>query len=118
MRGADPGRSLVDAQVGSRIRLSRAELAMSRHQLGKAIGITRRQVYRASVTLLQSLRLALGVPVSFFFDDDLTSVGHPGATNNRAAAGDEPDLLSREVLEPIRAYRKISDPAARQRLIA
>jgi transcriptional regulator with XRE-family HTH domain len=117
-------RSSVDSQVGSRIRLRRMMLGMSQEQLGEAVGVTFQQVQkyergasRVSAGRLHSLAMALGVPVSYFFEDAGLATGD-GASgpSERAAAYEKHESNSRETLELLRAYYGIPDPQIRHRL--
>ena len=109
--GPDP----VDVHVGNRVRLRRTLLGINQTQLGEAVGLTFQQVQkyergtnRISASRLFQFALILDVPVSYFFDDLDEGV--------KASSPDD-ILLKRETLEFVRAYYRISDPAARKRLV-
>ena len=98
----------IDVHVGSRIRLRRTLLGMSRERLGEALGLTFQQVqkYESGVNHVVASRLfdlsrVLEVPIGFFFDD-------------------VPDVVlsQRETLELVEAYYRIIDPAVRKRVLA
>jgi transcriptional regulator with XRE-family HTH domain len=103
----------VDVRVGGRLRLRRTLLGMTQQELGRQIDLTFQQVQkyekgtnRIGAGMLLRLGEILDVPVSFFFE---------------AAAGgsrDDRQLMRRETLEVVRAYYAISDPRARQRVLA
>lgn len=66
----------IDVHIGSRIRLRRTLLGMSREHLGVALGLTCRQIQkyeqgleRVSASRLFDISKFLGVPIRFFFDD-------------------------------------------------
>lgn len=67
---------IIDAHVGSRVRLRRILLGISQDKLGKALNLTFQQVQkyekgsnRIGSSRLYHLSQILDVPVSFFFDD-------------------------------------------------
>ncbi len=112
---AKDGPEPVDVHVGNRVRLRRTLLGMNQTQLGEAVNLTFQQVQkyergtnRISASRLFQFALILDVPVSYFFDDL-----DEGSRRGR------PDdiMLKRETLEFVRAYYRISDPAARKRLV-
>ncbi len=111
---AKDGPEPVDVHVGNRVYLCRTLLGMSQTQLGEEVGLTFQQVqkYERGVNRISASRLwqfsqILDVPVSYFFDDL-----DEGSRRGR------PDdiMLKRETLELVRAYYRISDPAARKGL--
>ena len=120
--------SPVDVHVGARLRQRRTLLGMSQTTLGDAIGLTFQQVQkyergmnRISASRLFALSRVFDVPVEYFFDDMPTAV----AASSPAQGGDkmkklpsyEPDpMTTRETMELVRAYYKISDPQVRKRL--
>ncbi|MFQ5958255.1 MAG: helix-turn-helix domain-containing protein [Alphaproteobacteria bacterium] len=115
----------IDVHVGSRVRLRRTLLGMSQEKLGGALGLTFQQVqkYERGVNRIGSSRLyhlsqILDVPVSFFFDDmpPLETGGAPGLREGKAEPFEKDPLVKRETLELVRAYYRITDPAARKRV--
>ncbi|WP_207455260.1 helix-turn-helix transcriptional regulator [Azospirillum sp. SYSU D00513] len=130
------GPDAVDVHVGARIRLRRTLLGMNQTRLAEAVGLTFQQIQkyekgsnRVSSSKLWQFSRALHVPVSFFFDDlpddlraraGLAPAGLPsGAPDADAApaAESEMDVMNRrETLELMKAFSRIDDPAARQRL--
>lgn len=117
----------VDIYVGSRVRLCRTLKGLSQQKLAQALGLTFQQVQkyerganRIGASRIFELSQILDVPPSFFFD------GAPGGdAGGEAAAGlseaeqtpfDSERLFRREILEFVRAYDKIADPAVRKRL--
>ncbi|MFQ5783410.1 MAG: helix-turn-helix domain-containing protein [Alphaproteobacteria bacterium] len=115
----------IDVHVGSRVRLRRTLLGLSQEKLGHALGLTFQQVqkYERGVNRIGSSRLfhlsqILDVPVSFFFDDMpvLETGGAPGLREVAAAPFNYDPLVKRETLELVRAYYRITDPAARKRV--
>lgn len=117
----------VDVHVGKRLRLQRTILGMSQESIGTAIGVTFQQVqkYERGVNRMGSSRLyefsrILGVPVSFFFEDFETEQGNPGGAMPGMAESSMPDfeheeqMTSRETMEMMRAYYRISSPKVRK----
>ena len=118
----------VDVHVGTRLRLRRTLIGMSQEQLAAALNITFQQVqkYERGTNRISASRLfqasrALGVPVSWFFEEMTDSAAAASATPGVVAgekAGIDPDrkLLRRETLELVRAYYSITDVRLRRRL--
>jgi len=118
---------VIDVHVGSRVRLRRRMLGLSQEKLGTAIGLTFQQVQkyergdnRISAGRLNKLGSAMGVPVSFFFDD-IDPVHAPaipaGFSGPPAEAFDSDPLRRRETIELIDAYYVIEDATVRRRFI-
>lgn len=115
--GPDP----VDVHVGARLRQRRTLLGMSQEKLAKAFGVSFQQVQkyerganRISASRLHMLTKILDVPVTYFFE------GLPASLQDRielpeSEGGDQ--MVSRETLELVRAYYKISEPQVRKRLV-
>ncbi len=106
----------IDVHVGSRVRQRRRLLGLSQEKLGEALGLTFQQVQkyerginRISASKLWMMTQILDVPVSFFFD---------GVDEDQASPtpSDSDPLQTRETLEFVRAYYRITDPKARHTL--
>jgi len=117
----------VDVHVGKRLRLRRTILGLSQEAIGNAIGVTFQQVqkYERGVNRMGASRLfefskILSVPVSYFFEEmDKQGGAHhtPLAGVAEEAPGFEHEKMSsRETLEMMRSYYRISDPLARKRI--
>jgi transcriptional regulator with XRE-family HTH domain len=118
----------VDIHVGMRIRLRRTLIGMSQEQLAAALNITFQQVQkyergmnRISASRLYQASRALGVPVSWFFEEMSEAAAAASATPAVIAGEQEatdPDrrLLRRETMELVRAYYSIGDVRLRRRL--
>jgi transcriptional regulator with XRE-family HTH domain len=72
--------SVVDQEVGARVRLRRKELGLSQQKLGTAVGVTFQQIQkyengqnRIGAGRLHAIGQELGVPISYFFDELLGS---------------------------------------------
>jgi transcriptional regulator with XRE-family HTH domain len=70
----------IDVHVGSRVRLRRMELGLSQNALGNSLRLTVGQIqkYETGVNRIGAGRLfelahALGVPITFFFEDLLVA---------------------------------------------
>ena len=122
---ADP----VDVHVGSRVRLRRTLLGLSREKLGEAVGLTFQQIQkyerganRIGASRMYDLSHVLDVPVSFFFKDmpdeikkrDDTPSDSLGAHTLEEA--DKDPLTRRETLELVRVYYKVGNAAVRKRI--
>ena len=118
----------VDIHVGSRVRLCRTLKGLSQQKLAQALGLTFQQVQkyerganRVGASRLFELSQILDVPPSFFFEgaptmDGGTAPDAPGLSEGDQAPFDSERLFRREILEFVRAYDRIEDPAVRKRL--
>ena len=111
----------IDVYVGSRMQLRRTLMGLTQEQLAKAIGVSFQQVqkYERGLNRLSASRLfdvcqALGVPITYFYEDvpeDVlrsrqrnNDVTDPAALGGRARRG-AGDLMSKtESLELVRSY--------------
>jgi len=112
----------IDVHVGARVRQRRNLLGMSQERLGEALGLTFQQVQkyerganRVGASRLFELAKALGVPVSYFFDDLPTDPTDAPAPMSVGALDEDP-MRRRETIELVRAYYRITDDNARRRL--
>jgi len=126
--------SPVDIHVGARIRLRRTLLGLSQERLGDALGLTFQQVQkyerglnRVGASRLFDLSRILDVPISFFYDNMPDQEGYTsspasaqrqvtGFAEPQAGFGSDEKVNSRETLELIRAYYRITDTAIRKRV--
>lgn len=118
----------VDIHVGSRVRLCRTLKGLSQQKLAHALGLTFQQVQkyerganRIGASRLFELSQILDVLPSFFFEGAPTMDGTPavesaGLSENDQTPFDSERLFRREILEFVRAYDRIEDPAVRKRL--
>jgi transcriptional regulator with XRE-family HTH domain len=116
----------IDVHVGSRVRLRRNMLGLSQEKLGEAIGLTFQQVQkyerganRIGASRLHELSEVLGVPVSFFYDDQdpVHAPPVPSGFEEAPQEGFESDpLRKRETVELVDAYYGIANVAVRRRL--
>lgn len=118
----------VDVYVGKRLRMRRTILGMSQEAIGNAIGVTFQQIqkYERGINRMGSSRLygfsrLLSVPVAYFFEGyDVESGQSPaygqGMAEKDAAEFEHECMSSRETLELMRAYYRITDPQVRKRV--
>jgi transcriptional regulator with XRE-family HTH domain len=113
----------VDVHVGKRLRLRRTILGLSQEAIGNAIGVTFQQVqkYERGVNRMGSSRLfefskILSIPVSYFFEEMEKNTGHVSGVAEEAPAFEHEKMSSRETLEMMRAYYRISDAPVRKRV--
>ncbi len=112
----------VDIHVGKRLRLRRTILGISQETIGNAIGVTFQQVqkYERGVNRMGSSRLydfskILTVPVSYFFEG-LDGSQNASGVSEEAQSFEHDKMSSRETLEMMRAYYRITDPLVRKRV--
>jgi len=103
----------IDLSVGSRLRQARLLAGASQEEVGNAIGVSFQAVqkYENGENRLSAGRLAaaakfLGVPMSFFFQDDAEP----------ATAGDTAGFSTKEI-ELVRYYRAIGSEDMREHLL-
>lgn len=117
----------VDVHVGTRVRMCRTLKGLSQQKLAASLGLTFQQVQkyerganRISASRLWELGQILDVPVSHFFEDaDAAGVKDHrfGAAVAEKATEFEPEsLFRREILELVRAYDRLENPAVRKRI--
>lgn len=127
----------VDIYVGNRLRLRRTLNGMSQERLGEAVGLTFQQIQkyekganRIGASRLYQFSQILSVPPSFFFDGITDYLQAPeeafigtglkevplSSIDPSGEGGERDPLSSRETLEMMRAFNRISDPAVRKRI--
>lgn len=120
----------ADIYVGKRLRLRRTLLGLSQEAIGDAIGVTFQQIqkYERGINRMGSSRLyefakILNIPVSYFFEEFEEEQGKtgskyvsPGMAENNGTKFEHEQLSSRETLELMRAYYRITDPSVRKRV--
>ncbi len=126
-RGRGRGIGPIDVHVGARVRVRRMLLGMSQTTLGDALGMSFQQVQkyekgtnRISASRLFDLCRVLDMPIQFFFDDMPAAVAASSPATKRRGRVKEPPsyesnpMATRETLELVRTYYKISDPQVRK----
>lgn len=111
----------IDVHVGGRMQLRRTLMGLTQEQLAKAIGVSFQQVqkYERGLNRLSASRLfdvcqALGVPITYFFEDvpeDVlrsrkrnTDVAEPAAIGGSARRVSSDLMAKTESLELVRSY--------------
>ena len=109
----------VDRLVGARMRLRRQSLGMSQTELGEKIGVTFQQIQkyelganRVGAGRLASVATALGVPLTFFFEEMTSALDSAGAEDAISGA-----LRDRVTVELVRAFAAVRDPLLRRRVV-
>jgi transcriptional regulator with XRE-family HTH domain len=135
-RGRPRQPSQVDHHVGTRIRLCRTALGLSREHLSAQLSVTHQQVqkYESGVNRISASRLfeisrLLQVPVQYFFDHigaEIESEGLPGPRRNRDGRTQQGEalralmdelLVSRETHALVRSYYSIFALTTRRRTL-
>ena len=119
--GPDP----VDVYVGQRLRQRRTLLGMSQEKLANAFGVSFQQVQkyerganRISASRLHLLTNILDVPITYFFDGLPSSQMDGQLDHAEFGEGEEDErMTSRETLELVRAYYRISNGSVRKKLV-
>lgn len=129
------GTDTLDMHIGQRLRLQRTLAGLSQKNIGQAIGVTFQQIQkyerganRVSAALLYQFAKLFGVPVSYFFEHfDSPNLGQfatattqlLGVAENKNNFEHElaGEASSREALEILRAFNKVSDQNMRKRLL-
>lgn len=120
--------NLVDVHVGKRLRFGRTMQGMSQESIGEAIGVTFQQIqkYERGINCIRASKLfdlskVLKVPVTFFFEGMEQTDGKysiPGAADSGEDNGFNMDLMSsRDSVELMRAFHKITDQQLRNKII-
>lgn len=116
----------VDIHVGNRVRQRRTLLGLSQEKLAGSLDLTFQQVQkyerganRIGAGRLFDLSRALGVPVTYFFEDldgENSSAGN-GVRDAAAGTYSQDPMNQRETLLLIRAYYAIPDASVRRRML-
>src|SRR6266851_292190 len=115
----------IDKHVGSRVRMRRMMLGMSREKLGDALDLTFQQVQkyekgtnRIGASRLQHISLILQVPVAFFFEGAPHVLGQPKGSGDAPSPAYVSDFLaSSDGLALTKAFRRIEEPKLRRRIV-
>lgn len=123
MTAANP----VDVHVGKRLRFGRTMQGMSQESIGESIGVTFQQIqkYERGINCIRASKLfelakVLKVPVAFFFEGMEQEGGKysiPGAADSGDKGFDMELTSSRESIELMRAYHKITDQHLRNKVL-
>lgn len=115
----------IDNYVGSRVRMRRLMLGMSQERLADQIGVTFQQVQkyekganRIGASRLQTIAMVLAIPVSFFFQQDVSQTLTTEGLGHLAGIEDLSEFLaSKEGLGLNKAFMKIADSGVRQSVL-
>ena len=119
-----PPKSPTDADrfIGNRIRARRVLIGMSQERLGEILGVTFQQVQkyergvnRIGAARLQDIAAALGVPITYFYEQ----TGGDGAQSS-GMSGDLISLVlgSPEAIRLFRAFAAIRDDRVRHHVVS
>ncbi|CAN7536369.1 helix-turn-helix domain-containing protein [Rhizobium sp. LjRoot254] len=117
------GPNPIDVHVGARIRVRRMMLGQSQGKLALGLGITFQQVQkyekgtnRVGASRLQHIATLLGVPVSYFFaGEDTSLLAQPNGSVSEDAIISF--LSSRQGIELNSAFLKLENTKVRQRVV-
>lgn len=115
----------IDAYVGSRVRMRRLMLGMSQERLADQIGVTFQQVQkyergtnRIGASRLQTIATVLAIPVSFFFQQDVSQPLTTEGLSPLAGLEDLSEFLtSKEGLGLNKAFMKIANRGVRESIL-
>src|ERR1019366_8529048 len=119
----------IDKHVGSRVRMRRMMLSMSKEKLGGALGLTFQQVQkyekgtnRIGASRLQQISHILQVPVAFFFEGAPTFHPQNDGPNDGMAEAPSPTYVSdflatSDGLALTKAFMEIKEPKLRRRIV-
>jgi len=110
----------VDKHVGARVRMRRLITGMSQEKLAAACGITFQQIQkyekgtnRIGASRLQQIAGALGVPVSYFFEDaEGAAIGE-----TKLEAPVVAFMASSEGLTLSKHFMRVKSPSVRRRIV-
>lgn len=120
----------IDTHVGVKVKARRILLGMTQGQLGQAIGLTFQQVQKyergvnhMAINRLVDISKALSVSVDYFFEG-MPGIGKGKKPGHGFADNDQDEFsgagnpfTQRDILELIRAYSSIKDPALKKQLL-
>ncbi|MDI1227250.1 MAG: helix-turn-helix transcriptional regulator [bacterium] len=128
-RRIDEGPHPVDVHVGHKVKNRRLTLGMSQDELAKSCGITFQQVQkyergtnRISVSRLTEIAAALKTQLEYFTEGCAALLGGGikggarGMADNKQAAF-EPEALSRDKIDLLRAYDAIDSAAHKRQVV-
>lgn len=100
-------------------------MGLSQESVGNAIGVTFQQIqkYERGVNRMGASRIydfsrILDIPIDYFFEGYGQKLfpAYPGGMGEEAPGFEHEKMSSRETLELMRAYYRITDPAVRKRV--
>jgi transcriptional regulator with XRE-family HTH domain len=115
----------LDVYIGRRVKLRRTALGMSQEKLGSHLGVTFQQIQkyekginRISASTLFHISCLLNVDMLYFVSGfDNNTLRNNQLNDNGFAVYDTDASSSKETSNLLRAFYKISSPAARKKVI-
>jgi transcriptional regulator with XRE-family HTH domain len=115
----------IDVQVGARLRQRRVLLGITQQSMGNAIGLSSQQIHKyecgdnqIGASKLYEFARVLDVRVSYFFDEMPAEASRPKGRHGTPQEGRSKDpLVTRETLELVRAYYKVSSIKVRKAIV-
>jgi transcriptional regulator with XRE-family HTH domain len=115
--------TLIDQQVGSRVRMRRLMLKLSQTDLADGIGVTFQQVQkyekgmnRIGASRLQQIADVLQVPVTFFFETT-ASPHQPKVAKDQWLTKLNELMATRDGLTLAKSFMRIGDNQVRRRIV-
>jgi len=116
--------SLIDKEIGTRVRMRRISIGMSQEKLGEMLGLTFQQVQkyekgmnRISVGRLVDIAKILGVEIHFFFDGIKSGKAEPGFAEDNSPAYIADVMSTPEGLQLIRTFTGIKSAKVRKSIV-
>ncbi|SCY45958.1 helix-turn-helix domain-containing protein [Microvirga guangxiensis] len=116
--------SLIDKEIGTRVRMRRISIGMSQEKLGEMLGLTFQQVQkyekgmnRISVGRLVDIAKILGVEIHFFFDGIKSAKAEPGFAEDDSPAYIADVMSTPEGLQLIRTFTGIKSAKVRKSIV-
>ena len=116
----------IDVHVGQRVAVRRKLLKLSQKDLANHVGYSYQQIQkyehganRVSASVLFEFSGALGVPVSFFFEELPTKASKRGRRKKTRTPTDftSDPMRKPDVIKLVRAFDRINDPKARKKML-
>jgi transcriptional regulator with XRE-family HTH domain len=116
--------SLIDKEIGTRVRMRRISVGMSQEKLGEMLGLTFQQVQkyekgmnRISVGRLVDIAKILGVEIHFFFNGIKSGKAEPGFSEEEAPPYITDVMSTPEGLQLIRTFTGIKNAKVRKSIV-
>jgi len=116
--------SLIDKEIGTRVRMRRISIGMSQEKLGEMLGLTFQQVQkyekgmnRISVGRLVDIAKILGVDIHFFFDGIKSGKAGSGFAEEESAPYIADVMSTPEGLQLIRTFTGIKSAKVRKSIV-
>ncbi len=116
--------SLIDKEIGTRVRMRRISIGMSQEKLGEMLGLTFQQVQkyekgmnRISVGRLVDIAKILGVEIHFFFEGIKSAKAESGFAEEEAPPYIADVMSTPEGLQLIRTFTGIKSAKVRKSIV-